>query len=209
MILSGLVREQGYKVVLTGEGADEVLGGYDLFKEAPGPPLLARQPDSAARPQLLRRLYPYLKHSPASGGLFAKRSSAKAWSTSAAVVRPRAALERPRPTPVLLEGAGRRGGRWSPSPRSSPAAGGHGRWSPMARDQYVEAHTLMPGYLLSSQGDRMAMAHSVEGRFPFLDHRVIEFANRLPPRYKLMGLTEKYLLKRAHARHLPPATVAR
>ena len=52
---------------------------------------------------------------------------------------------------------------------------------PLGRDQYVEAHTLMSGYLLSSQGDRMAMANSIEGRFPFLDHRVIEFANRLPP----------------------------
>ena len=49
----------------------------------------------------------------------------------------------------------------------------------------------MSGYLLSSQGDRMAMAASIEGRFPFLDHRVIEFANRLPPRFKLRGLHEK------------------
>ena len=51
----------------------------------------------------------------------------------------------------------------------------------------------------------MAMAHSIEGRVPFLDHRLIEFANRLPPRYKLMGLTEKYLLKRAMAGQLPEA----
>jgi asparagine synthase (glutamine-hydrolysing) len=61
----------------------------------------------------------------------------------------------------------------------------------------------MSSYLLSSQGDRMAMANSVEARFPFLDHRLIEFANRLPPRYKLMGLTEKYLLKRAMAGWIP------
>ena len=49
----------------------------------------------------------------------------------------------------------------------------------------------------------MAMAASIEGRFPFLDHRVIEFGNRLPPRYKLMGLTEKYLLKRSVSGLLP------
>ena len=61
----------------------------------------------------------------------------------------------------------------------------------------------MSGYLLNSQGDRMAMAQSIEGRFPFLDHRVIEFGNRLPPRYKLMGLTEKYLLKRSMKGLLP------
>jgi asparagine synthase (glutamine-hydrolysing) len=59
-ILSGLVRQHGYKVVLTGEGADEVLGGYDLFKEAKIRQFWARQPDSAWRPALLQRLYPYL-----------------------------------------------------------------------------------------------------------------------------------------------------
>jgi asparagine synthase (glutamine-hydrolysing) len=73
----------------------------------------------------------------------------------------------------------------------------------MGRDQYVEAHTLMSGYLLCSQGDRVAMANSVEGRFPFLDHRLIEFANQLPPQFKLRGLTEKYLLKRAVKGLLP------
>ena len=80
---------------------------------------------------------------------------------------------------------------------------GIGRWIPMGRDQYVEAHTLLAGYLLSSQGDRMAMARSVEGRYPFLDHRVIEFASRLPPWLKLRGLTEKYLLKKSVAGLLP------
>jgi asparagine synthase (glutamine-hydrolysing) len=55
----------------------------------------------------------------------------------------------------------------------------------------------------------MAMANSVEGRFPFLDHRVIEFANRLPPRYKLMGLTEKYLLKRSMKGLLPESVRTR
>ncbi|HET9653163.1 MAG TPA: asparagine synthase C-terminal domain-containing protein, partial [Usitatibacter sp.] len=80
-----------------------------------------------------------------------------------------------------------------------------GSWSPLARDQYIEAQTLMAGYLLCSQGDRMAMAHSVEGRFPFLDHRVIEFANALPPRLKVRGLVEKYLLKRSVESLVPEA----
>jgi asparagine synthase (glutamine-hydrolysing) len=72
-------------------------------------------------------------------------------------------------------------------------------WPALGRDQYVEAHTLMSGYLLSSQGDRVAMANSVEGRFPFLDHRVIEFASRLPPSARLSGLREKRILKAAVA----------
>ena len=67
----------------------------------------------------------------------------------------------------------------------------------------------MGSYLLSSQGDRMLMANSVEGRFPFLDHRVIEFANRLDPRLKLKVLNEKYLLKRAMASYLPASIIKR
>jgi asparagine synthase (glutamine-hydrolysing) len=79
------------------------------------------------------------------------------------------------------------------------------RWPALARDQYVEANTLMSGYLLSSQGDRMAMAASIEARFPFLDHRVLEFSCRLPVRLKLCGLKEKVLLRRAFAAELPPS----
>jgi asparagine synthase (glutamine-hydrolysing) len=82
-------------------------------------------------------------------------------------------------------------------------------WQALERDQYVEAHTLMSGYLLSSQGDRMAMAASVEARYPFLDHRVIEFGCRLPPRLKIRGLKEKVLLKQAMRRDLPPSIVRR
>ena len=83
------------------------------------------------------------------------------------------------------------------------------RWHPLERDQYVEAHTLMSGQLLSSQGDRMAMAASVEARHPFLDHRVIEFGCRLPPRLKIRGLREKVLLKQAMRRDLPSSILER
>jgi asparagine synthase (glutamine-hydrolysing) len=86
---------------------------------------------------------------------------------------------------------------------------GIGDWPAQNRDQYVEAQTLMSGYLLSSQGDRMAMAASVEVRFPFLDPRVIEFGNRLPPQYKRRGLREKRILKKAMADHLPAGILTR
>jgi asparagine synthetase B (glutamine-hydrolysing) len=55
----------------------------------------------------------------------------------------------------------------------------------------------LPSYLLSSQCDRMAMAHSVEGRYPFLNYRVVEFGAKLPLRLKMKVLNQKYLLKRA------------
>ena len=83
------------------------------------------------------------------------------------------------------------------------------RWHRFHRAQYLEAVSLLPGYVLSSQGDRMLMSNSVEGRFPYLDHRVIEFANRLHPRLKMKALNEKYILKRAIGRYLPPAILKR
>lgn len=212
MLLSASVREQGYKVVLTGEGADEVFGGYDIFKEARVRRFMARAPQSTVRPQLLKRLYPYLKHSPATSAAFAKSFFSEGiahlndpyfahiprWNTTGRISQYFSAQMRDAT-------AG-----WSAYPAIEATLPANiRRWQPMARDQYVEAHTLMSGYLLNSQGDRMAMANSIEGRFPFLDHRVIEFANRLPPRYKLMGLTEKYLLKRSMKGLLPESVRTR
>lgn len=210
-ILSGLVRRSGYKVVLTGEGADEVLGGYDLFKEAKIRQFWARQPGSIRRPVLLRRLYPYLDLNQRTGSAYLKMFFGQAldqpdlpgfshlprWSTTGKTREffsdgLRASLTAD-PQQTLLDTL----------PQDFL------RWHPFNRAQYLEAKTLMAGYLLNSQGDRMLMANSVEGRFPFLDHRLIEFANRLHPKLKMRGLNEKYLLKRALSRHLPAETVAR
>ena len=212
MLLSGLVREHGFKVVLTGEGADEVFGGYDLFKEARLRRMMARSPDSPRGARLLKNLYPYLKHSPATSGAFAQRF----FGEGAAQIDepyfghiPRWTTTR-RATEFFSPAMRDAVGGWDPYAAITtllPAA--IRDWSPLARDQYVEAHTLLPGYLLSSQGDRMGMASSIEGRFPFLDHRVIEFANALPPRYKLMGLTEKYILRAAVKGLLPDSARTR
>jgi asparagine synthase (glutamine-hydrolysing) len=76
-------------------------------------------------------------------------------------------------------------------------------WDGLQRAQFLEMTTFLSPYLLSSQGDRPAMAHSVEGRFPFLDVRVMEFCNGLPPLLKLRGLKEKYLLRQVARRSLP------
>jgi asparagine synthase (glutamine-hydrolysing) len=212
MLLSQHVRESGYKVVLTGEGADEVFGGYDLFKEAKIRRFISRQPESKMRPRILERLYPYLKNSPASGRAFTQSFFSEGmehrdqpffahiprWTTtrrigqffSASTVEKIGQVD---PHAALL----------ATLPRDI------NNWPPMGRDQYVEAHTLMTGYLLCSQGDRVAMANSIEGRFPFLDHRVIEFANRLPPQLKMRGLTEKYLLKKSMTGLLPESVRTR
>lgn len=212
LLLSSAVRASGYKVILTGEGADEVFAGYDLFKEAKIRRFWARRPDSKIRPLILARLYPYLKHSPTSARAFAQQffrigleepthpyfGHLPRWTTTRRAWRffSQGMME-------CLDG-------WDPYDAIRQALPqGLSGWDPLCRDQYIEAHTLMSGYLLSSQGDRVAMAHSVEGRFPYLDHRVIEFANALPPRYKMMGLQEKYLLRQAAAYLLPPALARR
>jgi asparagine synthase (glutamine-hydrolysing) len=206
LLLSELVRAQGYKVVLTGEGADEVFGGYDLFKEAVVRRFWARRPTSRMRPALLSRLYPYLAHSPTSTQAYAESFFGQGMQEG----------EDPLFAHATRFATTRRGWRffseevrsalvgWDPEgelraqlPPEMPG------WAPLCRDQYVEAHTLLSGYLLSSQGDRMGMANSVEGRFPFLDFRVIELGNRLPPLLKIMGLKEKFILRRAAAGLLP------
>ena len=80
------------------------------------------------------------------------------------------------------------------------------RWHWFAKAQYLESAYLLPGYILSSQGDRMAMAHGVETRSPFLDYRLVELASRLPVALKMKVLQEKYLLKRC-ATGLVPASI--
>ena len=212
MLLSRAVRAAGYKVILTGEGADEVFAGYDLFKEAKVRRFWARQPESRWRPRLLGRLYGYLEHSPVENAAFARAffgqgrehiaraifAHVPRWTTSQ---RALAFL-----SPEIKAAVG----PWDPLafyeerlPRDIT------RWTPLARDQYVEAKSLMAAYLLSSQGDRVAMANSVEGRFPYLDHRLIEFANRLPPQWKIRGLTEKHILRRALHGLLPEEILGR
>jgi asparagine synthase (glutamine-hydrolysing) len=212
MLLSRRVREEGYKVVLTGEGADEVFGGYDIFKEAKIRRFWAQQPTSKFRPKLLGRLYGYLDHSPvASEALaqsFFKRglehidrsifAHAPRWTTSQ------------RALAFLSDELRASLGSWDPLTwyeQRLPAD--IMSWSPLSRDQYVEAKSLLAAYLLPAQGDRAAMANSVEGRFPYLDHRLIEFAARLPPSWKIRGLTEKYLLRRALAGLLPEEILKR
>ncbi|MEE3325759.1 MAG: asparagine synthase C-terminal domain-containing protein, partial [Myxococcota bacterium] len=86
---------------------------------------------------------------------------------------------------------------------------GYANWNHFEQAQYLESTMLLPGYILSSQGDRMAMGHSVEGRFPFLDHRVVEFASKLPSHLKMKVLNEKFALKRAMADLIPDSVVKR
>jgi asparagine synthase (glutamine-hydrolysing) len=211
-LLSRLVHEAGIKVVLTGEGADEMFAGYDLFREGKVRRFWGRQPGSAMRPRLLERLYPYMARSPVAQQAMAReffgRDRAEfaapgfahrmRWQGAAALQRLfagdlRRSLESVDVVADLL-------GTLPPE---------FSAWGPLAQDQYLESRTLLSGYLLSSQGDRMLMAHSVEGRFPYLDKDVVELANSLPALFKLRGLDEKHVLKRAAAGLVPEEILAR
>lgn len=204
LLLSRLVAEQGFKVVVTGEGADEMLAGYDLFREARVRQFWARDPDSARRDRAVELLYPWMSRSPGQAPAMARSffgrnldpadpglSHRPRWDSTSAL----SSLLLPD-----LQAAFRHdcAGDLVASMPDQAAS-----WDPLARAQWLELTTLLPGYLLSSQGDRMLMASSVEGRFPFLDREVVEFCSGLPPHHKLFGLEEKFLLKRAFADVVP------
>lgn len=213
LLLARRVREAGIKVVLTGEGADELLAGYDLFREARIRRFWAREPRSERRPRLLDRLYPYLARSPVRARAMAHAFFARdldrpdapefahgpRWHAAAALQRLLA--------PDVRIAAARAGDPIERLIATLPAA--FASWDPLARDQYLEIRTLLSGYLLASQGDRVAMASSVEARFPFLAPEVVELASALPPDHKLRVLDEKHVLKRAAAGLVPGAILRR
>jgi len=204
--LSRLVRDNNFKVVLTGEGSDEMLGGYDLFKETLIRAFWAKHPDSTWRPSLLRRLYPTL---PVSGAR-AKHYLEQFYNAGLDQQGDYYFSHIPR-----INTTSRIKEFFSPETRTAIGAydatgafarelpGDFGKWHHLARAQWLEARSLLSCYLLSSQGDRVSAANAVEGRFPFLDHRVAEFAATIPPGYKIFGLNEKYVLKRAFRPEIP------
>ena len=211
MLLSGLVHEHQYKVVLTGEGADEVFGGYDIFKEGKIRQFWARNKTSSFRPLILKKLYPYLDITKANSRAYLEAffgigldqpevpyfAHLPRWSTTSKIKT----FYSEEFKANLNDGAIKN--------IQSSFHEDIQKWHPFNRSQYIEARSLMAKYLLCSQGDRMLMSNSVEGRFPFLDHKVIEFANRLNPNLKMKVLNEKYLLKESMRRYLPNEIINR
>jgi asparagine synthase (glutamine-hydrolysing) len=208
-LLSALVRDAGIKVVVTGEGADEVFAGYDLFREAKVRRFWAHEPSSTWRPRLLERLYPYMARSPVALQGMTRQffgQGLTGWASPGFAHGPRwrstSALKR-----LLSEEM-----RTSVATRDAVKElldllpHDFGGWSFLARDQYLEMRTLLAGYILPSQGDRMMMAHSVEGRFPFLDREVVSLGASLPSSFKLHVLDEKHIIKRV-AKGLVPAEI--
>ncbi|HEB64304.1 MAG TPA: asparagine synthase (glutamine-hydrolyzing) [Chloroflexi bacterium] len=202
-LLSALVQRHSLKVVLTGEGADEVFGGYNIFREALVRRFWARNPASELRPLLLRRLYPNIARLQDNSEAYLRAFFRKGLTeTDSPWYSHRIRWGN---APRLLRFLARTPPRGAADPEKVvPLPKGFRQWPPLGQAQYLEVATFLSPYLLSSQGDRPGMAHSIEGRFPFLDYRIVEFGNRLPPDLKVYGLIEKWILKQVGRRYLPP-----
>ncbi|BCH61725.1 asparagine synthetase B [Agrobacterium vitis] len=195
-LLSQRVQSDGIKTILSGEGSDEVFLGYDLFRET-----MLRESwaglDTETRRMRVSRLNPYLKHfanAPGAGmvglydqfaterlpGLFSHEIRYQNGNLSLRLLADRALAAR----------------ALNPLMTAAAQAPGFVDMTAVEKAQWLEFNTLLPGYLLSTQGERMGMAHGVENRCPFLDPNVVAMAGSVNLKHD-DGWTEKAVLKHA------------
>lgn len=200
-LLSRAVRDSGIKVVMTGEGSDEIFAGYPHFRRD-----LVLYGQNGHDPDERQRLLAELEaaNRVSAGTLMPQGSTAlesvqrilgyvpsnlEAWAQIGA------GLLRVVDDDFIAAFAGRDTYRvlLNCLDVERQLAGRH----PVNQSLYIWGKTMLPNYILSNLGDRMEMAHSVEGRLPFLDHHVVEEAARMPVAMKIKGMTEKYVLREA------------
>ena len=200
--LSRAVRAAGYKVVLTGEGSDEILAGYPHFRRD----MLLYDHAGQDEATVARLLDELAAANPISHGLLLPDGEAlplasvrrllgfvpswlEAFGTTAFKLHAllaedfTASVGAADPYLTFLNGVDVRG----------QLAGR----PPVHQSLYLWAKTHLPNYVLTVLGDRMEMAHSIEGRVAFLDHQVVELVRSLPVTQKIRGMTEKYVLREA------------
>lgn len=212
-LLAKAVRESGVRVVLTGEGADEILWGYDVFKEIKLLQFWSKSPDSPLLPQLIQTLYPHLAHYSDSKqmGLIRMFYEEFLGSYDNLLVglnlrvhnnKILANYLHPDVRPPIDD-------EWLMERIRAILPPNWQTMSLLQRNQFLEMRTLLPGYLLSSQGDRMSLAHGVEGRYPFLDPDIVEWAFQLPDDFKLPDMSQKHLLREAFRSEIPVEIIDR
>ena len=202
LALSRQVHAEGFKAVVTGEGADEAFAGYVWFK--------------------IREVVRHLDIGDGFRPSTAMSRVARKWAAPnlsfAELARIDAMIGGPHAQSILYNLVAKSRNRYY-SQNLKERLGDFvayqdlnlaldlermRRWHPLNRSLYLGYKTLLAGLLMTQKGDRVAMANSVEARYPFLDEDVIAFAARIHPRFKLHGLTgDKYLLRRAAERILP------
>jgi asparagine synthase (glutamine-hydrolysing) len=189
MALSESARSAGVKVVLTGEGADELFAGYvgyrfDRFR---GSGEKGYDLETILEEEMRERLW-------GDKDLFYEKDHYALREMKSA---------------LYSEGAGDLFRRFDclkfPLVNKERLRGRH----PVHQRSYLDFKLRLSDHLISDHGDRMALANSVEARYPFLDVDVIEFSKRIPPDLKLKSYTEKYILKRVADTLLPPEIVGR
>jgi asparagine synthase (glutamine-hydrolysing) len=205
-MLSSLAR-QHLKVVLTGEGADELLLGYQQFKHH----RLLEAAHHDGGPVTRRRLRDYLRQHQGRPHILTVRRYDQAERLEG--------LFGNRPYPALRFQHFGKSIRFLQSRAAVRATSAQDpmvavagcldpdlmrRLSPLGATQYMLFKTDLPVFLLSYLGDREEMANSIEGRVPFLDHELVALGLRLPQSLKLRGDVEKYALRQAVAPRLPP-----
>ncbi|UOZ03665.1 asparagine synthase (glutamine-hydrolyzing) [Amycolatopsis sp. WQ 127309] len=205
-LLAEQVKAAGIKVVLSGEGADEAFLGYGIFKDAL---LLDAWHDLDERTRLDRiaRIYPYLPHLSGEGapkrmlGLYRQFTEEHLPGLFSHQMR----FQNGRFAARLLRDAGE---PFDAAQRLVADEPGYADLGAVQKAQWLEFRTLLAGYLLSTQGDRMTLGHGVENRCPFLDPAVVRLAASVNHRFG-DPFDEKYLLKRAYADVLPEQVVAK
>ncbi|HWE37089.1 MAG TPA: asparagine synthase C-terminal domain-containing protein, partial [Isosphaeraceae bacterium] len=195
--LAAAVHGQGYKVVLTGEGADEALAGYVWYKTQKARDWIGRHLGKGL-PMLARRAL----LAGVGGG-----SAHRAPTLAVGGVRPAQQdmyelISQVRPV-LFSKSLWERIGDHSPYDDLDITNDRITRWHPLNQSLYVGYKVMLAGLLMISKGDRIAMHSSVEARYPFLDEDVISFCASVAPEYKLRGMTEKWLLRRVAAKTLP------
>ncbi len=201
--LAAAVHAQGFKVTLTGEGADEALAGYVWFKMQKVRDAIFRSPGGPIgtflRKRMLKSIGGDLSRSPAPFPINGVRTAQQELYDVLGQTR------------SLLYSDG----LWDQLDGHSAYADldvpnqGMKRWHPLNQSLYVGYKLMLPGLLLFGKGDRIAMNSSVEARYPFLDDDVINFCASIAPEYKLRGLKDKWLLRQVAARTLPPRIAGR
>ncbi len=198
MKLAAAVHGQGYKVALTGEGADEALAGYVWFKTqamrdkiskviGTGLPLLTRK-------FLLSAVGGGSAHRAPLLGICGVRTAQQDMYELIGQARPI----------LYTNDMWRRLGDHNPyDDLNITACDRMKRWHPMNQSLYVGYKVMLAGLLMISKGDRISMHSSVETRYPFLDDDVIKFCSEIAPEYKLHGRTEKWILRQVAAKTLP------
>jgi asparagine synthase (glutamine-hydrolysing) len=212
-LLSRAVRNAGFKVVLTGEGADEILAGYAHFRRD----LLLHQRQGWGK-QTIRQLLGQLQANnvvsrgtllpegvpPSLPSVRHTLGFVPSWLEAHATVANR--LRNLFAADFAVEFAGI--DPYHTFLNGLDVAGQLAGREPVNQSMYLWSKAGLPNYILAVLGDRMEMAHSVEGRVPFLDHHVVEFVRDLPTAQKIRGMTEKYVLREA-ARPVLSGTVYR